>query len=245
MEGTCEDLGVGDNYERQYNIYRARQQDTKERIQAKFKEWRQALRAVEMRAIDDLYSNYQQFEDKFTQARNFNQKMIIEGHAWMDRAKQQLDEYTTQTLEDPTYIPFDMVENKKSTSVADDILNSGEKLIEKFEKQKGYPSLNGMEASYNQVKVHFEPNLEKKLANIAKVFTSNGELSGDYTTNSGSFLPPFSFNEEDERVKQETDALNLSNISFTEPSSPINQTSNNLLEKEETKEAAAGNNSGN
>lgn len=109
-------------------------------------------------------------------------------------------------------------------------------MIEKFEKQKGYPSLNGLEASYNQVKVHFEPNLDKKLAGIAKVFSSNGEFSGDFTTNSGSFLPPFSFNEEDERAKQETDVLNLSNISFTDPSSPINQTTSNLLDKEESKE---------
>jgi hypothetical protein len=38
----------------------------KEKIQDKFKEWRKALRAVEMKAIDSLYSNYSQFEDKFS-----------------------------------------------------------------------------------------------------------------------------------------------------------------------------------
>jgi hypothetical protein len=37
----------------------------KEKIQEKFKEWRKALRAVEMKVIDNLYLNYQQFEDKF------------------------------------------------------------------------------------------------------------------------------------------------------------------------------------
>jgi hypothetical protein len=39
--------------------------DMKEKIQDKFKEWRKALRAVEMKVIDNLYLNYQQFEDKF------------------------------------------------------------------------------------------------------------------------------------------------------------------------------------
>jgi len=37
-----------------------------------------------------------------------------------------------------------MIDNKK-TNVADDILNQGEMLIDKVEKEKGYPSLNGYE----------------------------------------------------------------------------------------------------
>lgn len=37
-----------------------------------------------------------------------------------------------------------MIDNKK-TNVADDILNQGEHLIERVEKEKGYPSLNGLE----------------------------------------------------------------------------------------------------
>jgi len=32
-----------------------------------------------------------------------------------------------------------------------------------------------MENSYSSVKVAFDPNVEKKLQNIAKVFTSNGQ----------------------------------------------------------------------
>lgn len=37
----------------------------KEIIQDKFKEWRKALRALEIKVIDDLYMTYSQFEDKF------------------------------------------------------------------------------------------------------------------------------------------------------------------------------------
>jgi hypothetical protein len=51
----------------------------------------------------------------------------------MDRAKQLLDEYTTKTNQDPHYISFEIIENKKS-NIADDILNHGEKLIENAEK---------------------------------------------------------------------------------------------------------------
>ena len=40
----------------------------------------------------------------------------------MERAKQQLDEYTVKTSSDSSYVPFDMIDNKKS-SQADDILN--------------------------------------------------------------------------------------------------------------------------
>lgn len=141
-----------------------------------------------------------------------------------------------------------MIDASKS-SAADDILNAGEALLEKLEKEKGYPALNGMEQAYSQVKVHFDPALEKKLQGIARVVCCNNpnEVSGDLTTNSGSFLPPFSFNEEEEvnneglsHVKQTiaNDALNLSNISFNEAPSPINQTTANIATKadqEETK----------
>jgi hypothetical protein len=47
------------NYEKQYIIFKKRQLEMKEKIQEKFKEWRKALRAVEMKAIDNLYMTYQ------------------------------------------------------------------------------------------------------------------------------------------------------------------------------------------
>lgn len=117
-------------------------------------------------------------------------------------------------------------------------------MIEKAEKQKGFPSLNGLESAYSQVKLHFDPNLEKKLVGIARVSTGQNEFSGDFTTNSGSFLPPFSFHEEEEcneglnQVKQSmgNDALNLSNISFNEPASPINQTAQTIIAKTDNEE---------
>jgi len=169
---ACEELNCTDNYECQYNVFRQRQQEMKEKIQDKFKEWRNTLRAVEMKAIDSLYQGFQQFEDKFSQARAHNSKMVNEGQAWMDRAKQTLDEYTLQIGADPHYIPFEMVDAKKN-SAADDILNAGELLIERMEKEKGYPSLNSMDATCSQVKVFFDPNLEKKLQGIARVMCSN------------------------------------------------------------------------
>jgi hypothetical protein len=43
----------------------------------------------------------------------------------MERAKQQLDEYTIKTSQDSTYVPFDMLENKKS-NYSEDILYTGE-----------------------------------------------------------------------------------------------------------------------
>lgn len=87
MGVSCEELTCTDNYERQYNVFKQKQQETKEKIQDKFKEWRNALRAVEMRAIDGLYQAFQQFEDRFAQARAHNGKMMSEGQAWMDWAK--------------------------------------------------------------------------------------------------------------------------------------------------------------
>jgi hypothetical protein len=40
----------------------------------------------------------------------------------MDRAKQQLDDYTVKTTNDSSYVPFEMIESKKH-NIADDILN--------------------------------------------------------------------------------------------------------------------------
>lgn len=58
MENSCEELNNQENYDRAYNIFKAKQNEMKERIQEKFKEWRRALRAVEMKAIDSLYMNF-------------------------------------------------------------------------------------------------------------------------------------------------------------------------------------------
>lgn len=39
----------------------------------------------------------------------------------MDRAKSQLDDYTNKTIENPFYIPYEMIDSKRS-NLADDIL---------------------------------------------------------------------------------------------------------------------------
>ena len=57
--------------------------------------------------------------------------------------------YTERTTVDPHYIAFDMIDGGTSTTAADDILNQGEMIIDKNEKQKGYPSLQGLEAQYS------------------------------------------------------------------------------------------------
>ena len=58
MELGCEQLNNNTNYEKQYNIFKNRQLEMKEKVQEKFKEYRKLLRAVEMKVIDSLYVNY-------------------------------------------------------------------------------------------------------------------------------------------------------------------------------------------
>eukprot|EP00347_Sterkiella_histriomuscorum_P020077 403339189 len=216
MENSCEELNNQENYDRHYNTLKAKQNEIKEKIQDKFKEWREA-------------------------------------QGWMDKAKQQLDDYTNKTTLNPFYIPYEMIDNKR-VNYAEDILLQGENLLEKTEREKGFPSLNGLDQSYGTVKVSFDPTVDKKLQNIAKVYCSNGQqqhdISEDFTTHSGSFLPPFSQYEEEDlndgiqhvKLGLANDALNLSNISFNEPASPINtqQTINRpppLNDFEEVKES--------
>ena len=52
MELSVQDLSIPDNYDRQMNIFKQKQNEMKDRIHEKFKEWRRALRAVEMKVID-------------------------------------------------------------------------------------------------------------------------------------------------------------------------------------------------
>lgn len=87
MEMSCDELGNMANYDYHYNILKQKQNIIKEQIHDKFKEWRNALRAVEMKAIDSLYLNFQQFEDKFTSVKSNNSKLIGEVQSWMDKAK--------------------------------------------------------------------------------------------------------------------------------------------------------------
>ena len=42
-----------------------------------------------------------------------------------------------------------MLENAKDIHREDDILNMGESILEKSEKEKGYPGLSGLENGYN------------------------------------------------------------------------------------------------
>lgn len=67
--------------------------------------------------------------------------MISDAQGWMDKAKKSLDDYTLKTQDDPWFIAYDMLD----CNSADDILNSGDSILDRNEKQKGYPSLNGLE----------------------------------------------------------------------------------------------------
>jgi hypothetical protein len=94
--------------------------------------------------------------------------------------------------------------------------------------------------------VTFEPNFERRLLNLAQII-GHGENSYDYTTNSQSFLPQLSFtNEEETGVNNPSSiipgGLNISNISFNEPSSPINDKA--AAVKEEIKEKPVDKSSG-
>ena len=123
----------------------------------------------------------------------------------------------------------------KVQSKTDEVLNEGDRVIDRAEKQKGFPSLNGLESTYNLVRLSFDQHFDRKLVNIARVLgPGQTESSSDMTTASASFFPPFSFNEDEDVVQMDVVAsnmtqpvsqdngLNLSNISFNEITSPCN-----------------------
>ena len=83
----------------------------------------------------------------------------------MDKAKSTLDLYTEKTMMDSQYIAYDMLDSVSQ----DDILCMGEIILDKNEKQKGFPSLIGLDQQYSQVKVIFEPNFERRLVNLAHI----------------------------------------------------------------------------
>ena len=148
MEIQCTYLQDKTLFENQQNLFKKKQNETKEQISEKFKELRKALRAAEMQVLDNLHHTYSQFEDKFTIAALQNNKLIKEVETWVDKAKGSLNEYTNKITENPSYIDFNMLESAKENN-RDDILNQGESILEKIEKEKDFPSLNGLEASYN------------------------------------------------------------------------------------------------
>jgi hypothetical protein len=59
----------------------------------------------------------------------------------MDKAKSTLDLYTEKTMMDSQYIAYDMLDSVSK----DDILCMGEMILDKNEKQKGFPSLIGLD----------------------------------------------------------------------------------------------------
>lgn len=82
------------------------------------------------------------YEDRFSHALTLNKRMVSDAQAWMDRAKSSLDDYYAQVMDDTQFIAYDMLDSNE----ADDILLHGETVIDRNEKQKGYPSLLGLEA---------------------------------------------------------------------------------------------------
>ena len=98
-----------------------------------------------MKFIDQVYTHYGQFEDKFTQALNQNKRMIADGYTWMEKAKSALDEYSHKTMENPSYIAYDMLDCRQN----EDILTMGESVLDRNEKQKEFPSLIGLDTLYN------------------------------------------------------------------------------------------------
>ncbi len=74
-----------------------------------------------------------------------------------------------------------MIDCKDST-LAEDILNQGEALFEKSEKVKGFPTLSNLETQLAKVRVDFDPDLEKKLQNIARIkIVGRGDSTIDVT----------------------------------------------------------------
>jgi hypothetical protein len=69
-------MGSMQAYDKHYNQFKSRQNDVKQQIQDKFKEWRKQLRAAEMKVIDQMYLNYGAYEDKFVQYIQINKRMI-------------------------------------------------------------------------------------------------------------------------------------------------------------------------
>lgn len=59
----------------------------------------------------------------------------------MDKAKTCLNDYTEKISENPNFIDFNMIESSKDAHNKEDILNQGDALLEKIEKEKDFPSL--------------------------------------------------------------------------------------------------------
>ena len=99
---------------------------------------------------------------------------------------------------------------------ADAILNTGERILDRSERFKGYPSLPGLDSAYSMVKLTFDPHFEKKLESLAKVCTgvANNTSTGSNDCTSSVSLPTFSFNEEDMAPTQIDTMMNISEISL-------------------------------
>lgn len=78
----------------------------------------------------------------------------------MAKVKREVDQCEAKRKEDPKHIEFDLI---TSESKADQLFNDGESMIHQCEKMKDYPSLNGVEANFDRIKVHFDSNFEHQI----------------------------------------------------------------------------------
>ena len=76
MHSQQEEMASMHAYDKHYGMFKGRQNEVKQQIQDKFKEWRKQLRAAEMKVIDQMYLQFSVYEDKFTQSININKRMI-------------------------------------------------------------------------------------------------------------------------------------------------------------------------
>ena len=204
------------------NDYRQKKELIKEHIQDEFRAWRKALRALEMKILDELHSShFQSFEEKFQSAKSENSKMLANVTNLVHETDAIINDFQTRQANDKHYIDFKLT----NMETIDLILTKAEAQLDSILTWRDFKSLEGLDKQYSKIQVIFDPAFEavaEKLTTIVgwekrvgkienKIISNKADLSGDINTGQ------LSFNQESDSQGRSLEAIpapDISRISF-------------------------------
>lgn len=184
------------NYWKFFDKYRAKKEELKIHIQTEFKRWRKALRALEMKVLDQLHnSSFAQFEEAFHKAKEGNQKLLNDITEMQNMASRLVNNYEAQSQHNKHFISFELTD----TDEIEMLLTKGEAMFDIVISDIEFKQLAGLDSQYNQIKVIFDPSFEQRASQMVKLNNwlkvdqnRSNELSADLTNAESSLMLPSS-----------------------------------------------------
>ena len=108
--------------------FRAKSNELKSLVSNRFKELKASLKIQEQQIDSVLRRNLNHIENQFQILKDVPTRLIDDADRWLKTAKVKLDNFSKNS-ENPHFIAFEMLENKRYKMGGEDFMDTGEVII--------------------------------------------------------------------------------------------------------------------